>query len=304
MSHPLLPSEGDLETLFEEVKNWGRWGEDDELGTINLVTAESTMEAVALVESGRVVSIAHDLDTVQSTKNYNPVVHRMLLRSFQSAVTAIDEVSIVPHSFTVTHLDAVSHSNFGGVLYGGRNANTTIDRQGISSGSIHAIRSGIVTRGVLLDVAAVRGVSWLEPGDCVTEEDLDAAENLSGTEVRSGDVVLVHVGIDRMERETQVVALEPRAGLSPWCVRWLRDRDVSIYGGDCFERLPLPYETYPWAFHQIAQAAMGLVLLDNVAMEPLVDACREEGKREFMFTVAPLRLKGGTGSAVNPLAVF
>ena len=299
-----VPAESDLQALFDSVSNWGRWGSDDELGTLNLITAEKTIEGAGLVESGRVVSLAHDLDTRQSETNYNPVVHRMLMMSFDSAVTAIDEMTIVPHSFTVTHLDAVSHSNFGGVLYNGRMAKDFIDRSGVKSGSIHAIGSGVATRGVLLDVAAVRDIPWLEPGDYVTESDLDEAEAASGTKVTSGDVVLVHIGTQRWEASLESPQVQPRAGLSPYCVRWLRDRDVSVYGGDCFERLPLPYERYPWAFHQIAQASIGLVLLDNVSMEPLVKASNDMNRATFLFVTSPLRLAGGTGSAVNPLAIF
>lgn len=299
-----LPSEEQLEELFEELKNWGRWGDDDELGTLNLVTRDKSHRAAASVRSGRVVSTAFDLDTKQSDKNYLPTVHRMLMRSFDAAVTAIDEVTIVPHSFTVTHLDAVSHSNFGGILYNGRTASDTIDRFGIHLGSIHAMASGLVTRGVMLDVAAARDVPWLEPGTYVTEEDLDAAERHAGVSVEPGDAVLVRVGIGRYEDERGTEDISVRAGLSPTCVRWLRERDVAVYGGDCFERLPLPYERYPWAFHQLAQAALGLVLLDNVDMEVLAAACAEEARNDFMFVLAPLRLPGGTGSAVNPLAVF
>lgn len=299
-----LPPEPKLEELFQAVSNWGRWGPDDELGTLNHITAANVVEAANLVTSGRVVSLSHDIDFRWSEKNYNPAQHQMLYLSHDEPVTAVDEVTIVPHSFTVTHIDAIAHANFGGRIYNGRSAAEIVRRNGLEYASIHALRNGIVTRGVLLDVAETRGVDWLEPDDYVTPEDLTAAAQHAGVTIRAGDAVLVRVGLTARERVEGPEDITRRAGLTPDCLRWFHLHEVSLYGGDCFERLPLPYENYPWAFHQIGLAAMGLVLLDNVEMEALADACRREDRREFLLSVAPLRLPGATGSAVNPLAVF
>lgn len=299
-----VPTEGDLDALFEEVKNWGRWGWDDEKGTLNHATPARTLRAISLVRTGRVVSTAFDLDTERSAKNYFPTVHMMLFKGFERPPTAADQVTIVPHSFTVTHLDAVSHSNYGGVLYNGRAAESVVQRSGLRSGSVLAAKDGIVTRGVLLDIPASLGRRWLEPDEYITEADLDAAAEWAGLKVGAGDVVLVRSGLGAREAESGVEDIDRRAGLSPACVRWLHSRDVAVYGGDCFERLPLPYTEHPWAFHQIAQASMGLVLLDNVDLEALATVCAEESRWEFLYIISPLRLPGGTGSAVNPLAVF
>ncbi|MDE0374920.1 MAG: cyclase family protein [bacterium] len=299
-----VPSEGELGALFEEVKNWGRWGWDDEKGTLNHVTPAHTLRAISLVRTGRVVSTAFDLDTERSAKNYFPTVHRMLFKGFDRPATAVDQVTIVPHSFTVTHIDAVSHSNYGGVLYNGRAAEAVVQRTGLQSGSVLAAKDGIVTRGVLLDVPASLGRDWLEPDEYITEADLDAAAEWAGLDVGAGDVVLVRSGLGAREAASGVEDINRRAGLSPACVRWLRRRDVAVYGGDCFERLPLPYTEHPWAFHQIAQASVGLILLDNVDLEALAAVCAEESRWEFLYIISPLRLPGGTGSAVNPLAVF
>lgn len=299
-----VPREGELDALFEEVKNWGRWGWDDEKGTLNHATPARTLRAVSLVRSGRVVSTSFDLDTEPSAKNYFPTVHMMLFLGFEQPPTAVDQVTIVPHSFTVTHIDAVSHSNYGGALYNGRAAEAVVQRSGLQFGSVLAAKDGIVTRGVLLDIPASLGRRWLEPDEYITESDLDAAAEWAGLEVGAGDVVLVRSGLGAREAESGVEDVNRRAGLSPACVRWMHGRDVAVYGGDCFERLPLPYAEHPWAFHQIAQASMGLVLLDNVDLEPLATVCAEESRWEFLYIISPLRLPGGTGSAVNPLAVF
>ena len=190
-----VPTEGDLDALFEEVKNWGRWGWDDEKGTLNHATPARTLRAISLVRTGRVVSTAFDLDTERSAKNYFPTVHMMLFKGFERPPTAADQVTIVPHSFTVTHLDAVSHSNYGGVLYNGRAAESVVQRSGLRSGSVLAAKDGIVTRGVLLDIPASLGRRWLEPDEYITEADLDAAAEWAGLKVGAGDVVLVRSGL-------------------------------------------------------------------------------------------------------------
>ncbi len=299
-----VPREGDLDALFEEVKNWGRWGWDDERGTLNHATPAHTLRAISLVRTGRVVSTSFDLDTERSTKNYFPTVHMMLFKGFEQPPTAVDQVTIVPHSFTVTHIDAVAHSNYRGALYNGRTAEAIVSRTGLQFGSVLAAKEGIVTRGVLLDIPASLGRRWLEPDEYITEDDLDAAAEWAGLEVGTGDVVLVRSGLGAREAESGAEDVNRRAGLSPACVRWLHLREVAVYGGDCFERLPLPYTEHPWAFHQIAQASMGLILLDNVDLEALATVCVEESRWEFLYMISPLRLPGGTGSAVNPLAVF
>ena len=299
-----VPKEGELDALFEEVKNWGRWGWDDEKGTLNHATPAHTLRSISLVRTGRVVSTSFDLDTKPSAKNYFPTVHMMLFKGFERPPTAVDQVTIVPHSFTVTHIDAVSHSNYKGVLYNGRTAEAVVQRTGLQSGSVLAAKGGIVTRGVLLDIPASLGRPWLESDEYITEAGLDTAAEWAGLEVGTGDVVLVRSGVGAREAEFGPEDVNRRAGLSPACVRWLHRRDVAVYGGDCFERLPLPYTEHPWAFHQIAQASMGLILLDNVDLEALATVCAEESRWEFLYIISPLRLPGGTGSAVNPLAVF
>lgn len=299
-----LPPESELEDLFQAVSNWGRWGEDDELGTLNHITPAQVVAASRLVASGRVVSLSHDLDTRWSEKNYNPAVHRMLYKSHDEPETAVDELTVVPHSFTITHLDAIAHANFGGRIYNGRRADEVVRRDGLQFGSIHALRNGIATRGVLLDVADSRGVDWLTPDEWVTPKDLTAAEQHAGVELGTGDALFVRVGLAAREQAEGPEDIRRRAGFTPDCLRWLYDRNVALYGGDCFERLPLPYDKYPWAFHQIGLAAMGLVMLDNVEVEELRRACQSEQRWEFLFTVAPLRIPKATGSAVNPLAIF
>jgi kynurenine formamidase len=273
------------------------------LGTLNLIGSEKVIEACGLVEHGRVVSLAHDLDTNRTAKNRFPMSHMMLYMG-ERPVTIADQVTIVPHSFTVTHVDAVSHGIFEGTVYNGRRVDDVVTRTGLTAGSVLAQRDGIVTRGVLLDIAALRDRSWLDAGERVTPDDLSEAEAASGVDVGPGDAVIVRVGLEPREEAVGTEDVALRAGLTLDCLRWFRERDVALYGGDCFEHLPMDTEEHPWAFHQVGLAAMGLVLLDNVAVEELAATCRELSRWDFLAMVSPLRIPGGTGSPVNPLAVF
>ena len=295
--------EDSLRHLFRELCNRGRWGDDDQLGTLNYISAAKVAAAATLATNGRVVSIAHDIDTTPSKKNRRPAVFRMLDMGAQ-AMSSADEVTIAPHSITVTHVDALSHCFFRKQVYNGRAVADVITSDGALFGSVYAQRNGIVTRGVLLDVAASRSVDYLKPADTVTPQDLDVAERYSGCVVEPGDAVFVRVGLGAREAVEGLEDGSERAGLDLDCLRWLHSKQVSVYGGDCFDKIPSSYAGISHPFHAMALVAMGLIMIDNVATEPLADACREFARSAFMLVVAPLRIRNGTGSAVNPLCIF
>jgi len=296
--------EADVLGLFERCSNVGRWGPDDMLGTLNFVTPARRAAAATLVRSGRIVSLARDLSTAPSLSNPVPVVHRMLQGGEQDAVGSADSIEITSHGYAVTHLDAFGHAYFEGRAHNGRRASEIWSPAGLSYGSIDGLRDGIFTRGVLLDVARARGVAWLTPGEGVSPEDLDRAEAMAGVRVESGDAVIVRIGLGARELVEGTEDPAHRAGLLPECLPWLYEREVSVYGGDCIEQLPSPYPRVPAPFHMVALVAMGLVLLDNPTVEELAKVARELGRSAFLLTCAPLPIRGGTGSPVNPLAVF
>jgi kynurenine formamidase len=293
--------ESDVLALFASCSNTGRWGPDDELGTLNFITPEVRLQAFSGVLLGLPVSIGKDLDTVLSLRNPHPVVHRMLPAPDDSWA---DVVEVASHGFATTHLDAISHAAFEGKLYNGRAVAEVIGPAGLRFGSIHAQRDGILTRGVLLDVAAARGVAWLAPDEGVYPEDLARAEDLAGTQVRRGDAVFVRVGLSAREAVEGPEDPATRAGLMPECLPWLFEREVALYGGDCIERLPLPYPRIPMPLHVVALAAMGLPFLDAPELELLAETCRRLRRFDFLLTCAPLRIVGGTGSPVNPICYF
>jgi kynurenine formamidase len=296
-------NDSELIDLFEQCSNRGRWGDDDELGTLNHITDEKRRAAAALVRTGRALSIGRDLSTVQSSNNPRPVVHMMTYEQ-HSPLSALDFFGVATHGFAVTHLDAISHVYWEDNVYNGRRAGDVALPSGMAYGSIHAQRQGIFTRGVLLDVAAARGVPWLEPTEFVTVSDLEAAEKLAGVRVETGDAVFVRVGLEAREGEQGPEDLSQRAGLDAEVLPWLHEREVAVYSGDCVERIPYPSTRVPLPLHQIGLVAMGLVLLDCPHMEDLASTCAELDTNEFLLTVAPLRLPGGTGSPVNPICLF
>jgi kynurenine formamidase len=289
--------------LFDRCSNTGRWGPEDELGTLNYITDAKRLAAAALVRHGRSVSLGRDLSTVADRLNADPIRHRMLFDA-TSPVSALDSFEMATHGFAVTHLDAITHVFWRGNTYNGRRSDELLRPGGLRSGSVFAQREGIVTRGVLLDVTAVRGVQYLTLGDAVTADDLTAAERLSGTTVTTGDAVFVHVGLERREAEQGTEDPAVRAGLDASCLPWLHEREVAVYSGDCIEQIPFPSEAVPLPLHQIGLVAMGLVLLDSPRLTELVQTCVELGTAAFLLTAAPLRIPGATGSPVNPLCLF
>jgi kynurenine formamidase len=295
--------DAELVNLLKICNNAGRWGPEDERGTLNYLTDQKRTEAAALVTTGRVVAIGRPLSTVPSATNSRPATHFMLLE-LNPPLSALDYVGVAPHGFAVTHLDAVGHVFWEGNAYNNRRVDDILSPSGLAFGSIHAQREGIFTRGVLLDVAGAGGRRWLGPTEFVTASLLEAAEEAQGTRVGSGDAVFVHVGLEAREAEEGPEDPSQRAGLDGSAVRWLHEREVAVYSGDCIERIPYPSERLPLPLHQIGLVAMGLCLLDNPLLAELVHVCRELSRWEFLVTCAPVDIAGGTGVPVNPLCVF
>ncbi|MFG2005508.1 cyclase family protein [Spirillospora sp. NPDC048911] len=293
----------ELLALAERVSNRGRWGHDDELGTLNYITPEKRRTAAALVRSGETLSIARDLSATPDPATGEAVDHRMLFAG-PGPTYASDYVGIAPHGFTMTHLDAVCHSTWNGRLYNGRHVEDVQYHDGLAFGSIHAMRDGIFTRGVLLDVARALDVEYLEPDHLIGVEDLHAAEELCGVHVESGDALLVRTGLRRWEAEHGPLSADTRAGLGARCVEWMHEREVAVYGGDCVELIPYPSDMIQMPLHHIAMPSMGLILLDWPEVEELAVTCRHYDRWEFLLTVAPIRLPRATGAAVNPICVF
>jgi kynurenine formamidase len=306
MARPAAPamSEKEVLELFTTCSNWGRWGKDDERGTLNYITPEKRVRAASLVKTGLEVSLGRDLSTRWTPANSVPIVHKMLYGGHDNIIAALDSVDIAPHGFRITHLDAIGHVYFQGGIYNGRRAADAVAPGGMSFASVHALREGVFTRGVFLDVARARGVAYLQPDDGIFPEDLDAAERLAGVKVEPGDAIFVRCGLGSLEEVDGEEDPARRAGIMAESVPWIHKHQVAVYSGDCVERLPSRYPSVPLPLHMVGLVAMGLIMLDNPDVEVLAEAVRSTGRSEFLITCAPLRVPGGTGSAVNPIAVF
>jgi kynurenine formamidase len=301
-----------IERTFEETKNWGRWGDDDQRGALNLITPERVAAAATLVREGAHISCALDLDTVGSAENPAPAQHHMLIAGdatdeplLPGLEQTTDYISVACHGAAVSHLDALCHMAVRGLMYNGVPV-SEVRSTGARHLAVTAIASGICSRGVLLDVPAARGVEWLGGADRIVPEDLEEAERQHGVEVGPGDILLVSIGRSR-HRRAQAEPLEGgMPGLHPTCIPWLRERDIAVLGSDGFsdafgaDMVPM----WPVPIHQCVIAGMGVPLLDNLDLVDLADACAARRQWQFFFVVAPLRIPRGTGCAVNPIAVF
>lgn len=296
--------------LFESTKQWGRWGDDDQRGALNLLTAERTAAAATLVRDGTVVSCGRPLPVAPALDNPTPAQHHMLragdVLAARGLQVSADFVGVAFHGMAVSHIDALCHVFVEGRMWNGFPA-SDVTSLGARRNSIEPAAAGIVGRGVLLDLPRRRGTRWLEPGDAVGPEELDAACAAQGVEVRPGDILLVSTGRD--ERRAELGPWDPNqeglAGLHAECIAWLHERDVAVLGSDGVSD-PLPAEVHAWPMplHMCLLVGMGVHLLDNLQLGRLATACAAAGRWEFFFTVSALPIGGGTGSPVNPVAIL
>lgn len=306
-NHP-VPSEDEVRAYFERHSNWGRWGESDSMGTVNLITPEKRREAAGLVRSGRSVSLSHRWNTLGGPGNRNPAQH--FLRFGEDF--SIDYIGINYHGYATTHIDALCHIFWEGKGWNGRPASAMVTSLGARAGAVDAWADGIATRGVLIDIPKFRGVPHVTLDEPVRGWEIEAAAAKQGVELRPGDALIVHSGrasyyAAHPESEQGV---PPQPGLHADVVPVLHRNDIALLGWDMMDARPSAYSMFenpPRAggpVHVFAIVFRGLPLLDNARLEPLAEACAQEGRYEFMLTVNPLNVRGGTGSPVNPIAIF
>jgi kynurenine formamidase len=302
--------EAEFRELFERVSNWGRWGEADERGALNFITPDRVADAAKLVRSGETASLSRPLETEPEPSNPEPAEHRMTMLTDQDIGSgtlrfAKDYVGVDYHNDSHSHLDALCHVSFDGRIYNGRPSNS-ITPDGGQFGTVEVLSAGLVGRGVLLDIPRLRGIEWLEPGESVLPEDLEGAEQAQGVAVGQGDILLVSVGHGRrLEERGPWNTADSKAGLHPSCALFLAERDVAVLGSDGNnDTAPSPVEGVDFPVHALALNAMGVHLLDYLIFGELATACERAGRWEFLFVGAPLRIGGGTGSPLNPIAIL
>jgi kynurenine formamidase len=299
-----LMSQAEAQAYLKANTNWGRWGKDDQMGAMNLITAEKRMSAVSLVKKARTVSLSRPFPKNPAPNNPTPAMHwmRQLGRRF-GVSGVIDFYGISYHGQAATHIDALCHVWDADGLWNGRGPEV-VQADGTQWGSIQNWSQGIITRGVLLDVPRFRGEPYVPQGKPVTADELEQVARSQGVEVRPGDALCVYSGRephDRAEALPWGSAGIPRPGLHASCLRFIREHDVSVLVWDMMDEER--EEDCPWGTHS-AIFAFGVALVDNSLLEPLAAVCAEEGRYEFMLMLCPLVVEGGTGSPLNPIAML
>jgi kynurenine formamidase len=294
-----------IDRWFEALSNWGRWGADDRRGALNLITDEKRVKAAGLVRKGISVSLARDAIKERIGVSA-PFEHRMVESSeTPGAESAGDVFSVQYHGYTQTHLDALCHIFHGDFMFNAFPKNTVTNR-GAAQLSVLEMKTGIFGRGVLLDVARAMDVPYLKSEDAIYPEQLDAAVKQTGTRLEPGDVMLVRTGRwAREEREGRWDIEKGSAGMHASCLPWLRDHDIAVLATDlAADLMPSRVEGVRLPIHLVTIAAMGVPIIDNCDLEPLGTHCELEHRWEFLFLASPLAVPGGTGSPINPLALF
>ena len=287
-----------------ELSNWGRWGKDDQIGAMNLVTPAKRRQAAALVKEGVSVSLARDVDTEKAVDNPQPYERQML-------AIGSDRFGVAFHGVAHTHLDSLAHIHYDGVFYNGYKPDqaAVMKANGHARNSIVNLKNGIFTRGVLIDIPRMKGVPYLEPGTIITRQDVEAFEKLAGIKVTAGDAVFIRTG--RWARRAAVgpwnlgrdANMRPGPGAS--VIPWLKARDVALLGSDVPPSTsPSDVEGETGAVHDFALVTLGIHLFDNCDLEALAEAAAARKRWEFLLTAAPLPIVGGTGSPLNPIATF
>lgn len=321
----------DIDRWMTELSNWGRWGKEDQAGTLNLITPAKRKQAAALVKDGVSVSMALDADIAPAGVEVPPPApnpaapggagggrggafprytwqHTMRSHGLNMrgpSGYAVDSYTVSFHGNNTTHLDALSHYIHEGHIYNGFPA-STITEWGATKNDVMPFKNGIFTRGVLIDMARFKGVPYLGDDEAIYPEDLEAWEKKAGVKIESGDAVLLRTGRwARVKAKGPLNLNQQTPGLYASCGKWLKQRDIAILGSDVVQDVrPSRVEGVNQPLHQLLLVAVGTPLFDNCDLEAAAEAASRRRRSTFLLTVAPLPVPGGTGSPFNPIATF
>ena len=308
----------DFDQMMKGLSNWGRWGKDDQVGAVNLITSAKRKEALRLVREGVPVSLARNAETEPAVDNPQPIVRGAGGRGGAAGAakksgdtpsdfnTVVDTFFIAYHGYAHTHMDSLCHFFYKGQMYNGYSRDNFTPEKGAEKNGILNWKNGIMSRGILMDIPRLKGVDYLEPGTRIYPEDLDAWEKKAHLKVGPGDVVLIRTGRwARRDAKGPWPISEGLAGLYMTCAKWLHSRDVAILGSDGAEDvLPsgIPGVTQP--IHELVLVAMGMPIFDNCDLEQLSKEAAKRNRWEFLITAAPAAVPNATGSVLNPIASF
>lgn len=308
----------DVKALADKYKNWGRWGDDDQLGTLNYITPQKIVDASGLVKQGKVLSLAIPFDDngpqTGSFGRFNPI-HFMLQDGGDVSIGAQDHLPNIQYTDDAvtmplqcaTQWDALAHILYRGKMYNGYEAHH-VNSTGAKKNGMENAKDKIVSRGVLLDIPRYKGKQWLDPGEAVYPEDLDGAAALGKVSVGTGDIVLVRtgqIGQVRADGSWGEYSGGPAPGLGVDCARWICEHEVAGYATDTWGTEVIPNET-PDIFqplHMILIVHAGVLVGEIFDLEGLAEDCASDGVYEFLFVAPPLPITGAVGSPINPQAI-
>jgi len=301
-SHPLVTA-AEYERWQTELSNWGRWGKDDELGTLNLITPAKRKQALALAKEGFTVSLARDASASKEVDNPCPIEWALTTDLPETVTDRIAYPCI--HGPGTTHLDSFAHMFFGGKMWNGYSRNLVTKQGGAAKVSILTMKNGIVTRGVLYDIPKLKGVPYLEPGTRIFPEDLEAWEKKAGVKATAGDALVLRWGKWARRAKVGPEAGDEAAGLDNSVIPWLKKRDIGLLVWETAGYRPQPPgDLFRNALHNFVLEILGVHILDRADLEAVSEAAAARKRWDFMLTVAPLPIPNGTGSPVNPIAMF
>jgi kynurenine formamidase len=298
-------SKDDVLKMMQTLSNWGRWGKDDQLGALNLITPQKRKVAAVLVKEGLSISLARNAVKVRVGPSA-PFEHRMVQTGLTPGSESSGDVySVQFHGFTHTHLDALCHVFHQGRMYNGY-SQEEVTELGATKLSVIAMKDGILTRGVLMDFPHLFGVKFLEGARPIYPEDIEAWQKKTGVTVGSGDAVIIRIGRwARWEAQGEWDVENDSAGVHVSCMPWFREKDVALLGSDlAMDVMPSRVEGIRMPVHLVTIVAMGVPILDVCDLEPLSAAAASRNRWDFLLTMAPLAVEGGTGSPINATATF
>jgi kynurenine formamidase len=306
---PDIP-EDEVLGYFDSLSNWGRWGADDEGGTLNLITPERTARAARLATTGISISCSRTLAPRPSPWVGFEYTHRMN-SSGEAAPekgpgAATDWFGLSFHGYDHTHIDSHSHMFWDQRMYNGRSAKLCTTARGALVGGVEPAMKGIIGRGIFVDWPRLRNKEWLEPGEGISPDELDSWFTDRELKPEPGDALWIRTGRDAAERSDPYdQGADGSPGISAACLRWLREKDIAVLVTDVATDVrPSVYEHVPDPVHLVGIVAMGLWIVDNADMGSLAATCASEGRYEFLSIIVPLALRRSTGSPVNPIAAF
>lgn len=307
----VIESQDPVESLGNRVSNWGRWGADDELGTLNYVTDAKVLEASRLVMTGEVVPLGLPLDSDgpqrDRPRRFNPI-HLMTALPTDTVrpdgTGLADDVVVMPLQ-SVTQWDSLAHIAYRGRIYGGKDAHL-VGSSGASVNSIRAVSGRIASRGVLIDVARFRGVDALPAGHAITASELTDTLRTQGLDAGEGDILLIRTGfLDHCRRRGWEGFFDASPGLALDTLEWLRTRRVAGIATDTVaaEVRPSEIDGFRSPFHVVALVYMGLLLGELFDCEALAARCSDDSRYDFLLVAPALPVTGGVGSPINPYAI-